>query len=356
MAWDKERREISGTPNISGEVKVRFALLGQITPLHGSLYINADPNSLWQNIPSDKAARFYKADTHHESFASEAATLLAARVRGRSHAHVGSFCDDDFALAYFAEQNVYLLTVSDGAGSAAFSREGSRLAVQAVKEAVSKLLADKAQNYHRLAEMDDSNRQKTAEAMIKIAAYQAFAAHHQAMDESTGVSLKSLSCTLLIALLVPLSDGQWLTQSYWVGDGAAAIYCPNSQQLQLLGEGDAGQYSGETLFLSAKEVGENLQSRIRGHISEALPLLMLMTDGVSDPKFETEAQLKNADKWQALWQELQMPLAAENAAAALEDWLGFHSKGNYDDRTLALLLPNPLQAQTTLTEQEQNHG
>ena len=65
----------------------------------------------------------------------------------------------------------------------------------------------------------------------------------------------------------------------------------------------------------------------------------MMTDGVSDPKFETDANLAKSEKWAALWQKLQPIFQAEQPAAALEEWLDFWSPGNHDDRTLALFLP-----------------
>ena len=68
-----------------------------------------------------------------------------------------------------------------------------------------------------------------------------------------------------------------------------------------------------------------------------------MTDGVSDPKFETTNNLKNAEKWDALWDELTAAKALTNAAEskqALLEWLGFPSPGNHDDRTLLVLCGN----------------
>lgn len=344
LLWDSEEHRIHGTPNLSGDVQVDFYFADR-RQAQQKLYINPNPQSLWKNLPSDPQGKFAKTDSAHAEFDTAAAALLAARLRGRSHAHVGSFCDDDIAFAYFEAQDIYLLTVSDGAGSAAFSREGSRLAVNAVRDSIGKLLADTRQNYHRLAEMDNRQRQATAEALITVAAYQALAAHHQALDEE--VSLKSLSCTLLIALVLPLQEGGFLSLSYWVGDGAIGIYRPETQEIVLMGESDSGAYSGETRFLAAEYVqGTGLQQRIYRHISEELPLLLLMSDGVSDPKFETEAQLAQAEHWQALWQELQTPLQAEHRAAALEEWLHFWSPGNHDDRSIALLVPKRYLAAT----------
>lgn len=67
-----------------------------------------------------------------------------------------------------------------------------------------------------------------------------------------------------------------------------------------------------------------------------------MTDGVSDPKFETDANLNNPDKWDALWidfKENGVELTDDNEASKdqLLGWLDFWSPGNHDDRTIAIL-------------------
>lgn len=56
--------------------------------------------------------------------------------------------------------------------------------------------------------------------------------------------------------------------------------------------------------------------------------LFLMTDGVSDPKFETDANLKSYDKWNELWADLKengVELTDDNEEAAnqLLNWLDF---------------------------------
>lgn len=71
-------------------------------------------------------------------------------------------------------------------------------------------------------------------------------------------------------------------------------------------------------------------------------LRLLMSDGVSDPKFETDANLNNPDKWDALWDDLKengVDLTDDNEASKdqLLDWLDFWAPGNHDDRTIAIL-------------------
>lgn len=63
-----------------------------------------------------------------------------------------------------------------------------------------------------------------------------------------------------------------------------------------------------------------------------------MTDGVSDPLFETDNGLRSDEKWTRLVNELTPALAeASNAPERLGEWLNFFSTGNHDDRTIAVL-------------------
>ena len=73
--------------------------------------------------------------------------------------------------------------------------------------------------------------------------------------------------------------------------------------------------------------------------------LMLMTDGVSDPWFETDSNLNNPEKWRTFYKEIQdnneHPVNLndnnEQAKDELLGWLDFWSPGNHDDRTIAIL-------------------
>ena len=69
-----------------------------------------------------------------------------------------------------------------------------------------------------------------------------------------------------------------------------------------------------------------------------------MTDGITDPLFPTDAQLANPAVWREFWNEnltKSVKLLPDNLQLKQEiiNWLGFWSKGNHDDRTLALLIP-----------------
>ena len=90
-----------------------------------------------------------------------------------------------------------------------------------------------------------------------------------------------------------------------------------------------------------------IYKRLRFNIVPDFTALMLMTDGVSDAKFETDANLASLAKWDELWHDLggenedkcKVDLSDDNTECQyqLMKWLEFYTKSNHDDRTLAIL-------------------
>ena len=342
LIWNTEKRAIEGTPAESGEIIVSF-LLEDGTTVQSTLFINPNPKKLWNNIPSDPQSRFWKPDNASHKMDTPQGTLIAARQRGRSHAHKGTCCDDDFALAYHQPTGIHFLAVADGAGSAEFSREGSKVAVNAAKKKVVELLNLPEKSYKDFPEfLTEDKLNAITQGIFHNAVQAAFLAQQKTATDAA-IELKSLSCTLLLAFTLPLNDKRWFTACYWIGDGASAIFSPAQAEVKILGEVDAGQYSGETQFLTSNEANsDQIIKRIYTDIRDYPPLLMLMTDGVSDPKFQTDAQLQNPEKWQLFWAELNEPLVNKEPEKALEEWLDFFSKGEHDDRTLAMFIPSSI--------------
>ena len=351
---------VEGTPKISGEFLInviyRWTDDSPVTERPGkvTLYVNPDPKSLWKNLESDRSDPMWKEDEAAQIVCGEERRILAARKRGRSHAHVGSCCDDDFFLQHNSDQGWYVAIVADGAGSAKASRQGSRVAVRTagsfLKDALAGEGGEKVAAAVAAFQAEPEGGRENAQRVLHNALYVTVGhAAHRAMkalfDEAQARpdligSVKDLSTTLLIGVARKFGT-QWLCAAYWVGDGAVGVY-RRGGEIQLLGEVDAGEYSGQTRFLDANEVSqEALLRRTRFTLCDDFTAFLLMTDGVSDPKFETEANLADLKAWDALWDDLQagagLSSPNEHPDQQLLQWLDFWSQGNHDDRTIALI-------------------
>nr|WP_324169910.1 protein phosphatase 2C domain-containing protein [Raoultella ornithinolytica] len=102
---------------------------------------------------------------------------------------------------------------------------------------------------------------------------------------------------------------------------------------------DSGEYAGQTRFLDAEAVSDTgFSKRISIGKWNDVSHLVLMTDGVSDPWFETDNGLQNPTKWDTLMTELNPLLSVPDLASSqLVEWLNFFSPGNHDDRTIVVL-------------------
>lgn len=325
--------------------------------------INQDPRKLWRNLPVDwenmPEPKYKNDDTQVEYVKVEALAdgtpqkdIVAASKRGRSHAQEGKPRDDYFRMEHM-DNGWYIMAVADGAGSAKYSRQGSKIACdEAVSHCMSKLGQSKAfedaiEIYSHLHDITEEDARKiVGNHIYNIVGKAAFDAHKAIQTEAslTKQPIKYYATTLLLAICKKFSFG-WFVASFWVGDGAICLYDKNAHTAKILGVPDEGEYAGQTRFLTMSEIFKDtkaLYQRLRFNIVDDFTALFLMSDGVSDPKFETDANLNNPDKWDALWDDLKengVELTDYNEASKdqLLDWLDFWSPGNHDDRTIAIL-------------------
>ncbi len=344
-----EKRKITGTPSVSGEqvVVVRYLFNDDTekTPLENkfTFYINPDPESLWLNKESDKLDPYFKDDEVSESLDGfHERSMLAASIRGKSHAHVGSFRDDDFKLQKVNGWNI--LCVADGAGSSKYSRKGSKIAVDTAVSYLANVLGDKHGLLIEKAASSWHANQNESKRIVLVPIYEAFGGAAlsaiKAIEEEAAKNNstpRDYYTTLIITAHKKIECGN-LFASYWVGDGGVGIY-DKGEKIILLGEVDSGDFAGQTVFLDKKVMtAEEIMNRLRFAITDNFSSLVLMTDGVTDPKFETDNNLAKIEKWDEMWQELE-GLLADHASAPekVKSWLNFKSRGNYDDRTIAIL-------------------
>lgn len=236
-------------------------------------------------------------------------------------------------------------------GSAPYSREGSRIACNVAVEHCKEQLADSENfdddiNLYHLDQKSEAAGKAISADIYKIVGNAALKAHKAIAAEAQpkGRKTKEYSTTLLLAICKKYDFG-WFVASFWVGDGAICLYNQDNETAMMLGMPDEGEYAGQTRFLTMPEIfsdSNKFYQRMNCRIVPDFTALFLMTDGVSDPKFETDANLKSYDKWNELWADLKengVELTDDNEEAAnqLLNWLDFWSPGNHDDRTIAIL-------------------
>lgn len=316
--------------------------------------INPDPRSLWKDIPTDKNIKFFKEDyvcdyvQVTENDKGPQKDIVAASKRGRSHAHEGKARDDDFRLFHNDNNGWYIIAVADGAGSAKYSRKGSALACETCIEFCKAALENPTELENEIIALNNSSEGQSNRA-ISTLIYNIIggAAHkaHKVILETASANEdqpRDYSTTLLLAICKKFDFG-WFVASFWVGDGAMCIYDKQRQYIKLLGTPDGGEYAGQTRFLTMKEIftPESIMSRLKYSIERDFTALMLMTDGISDPFFETDANLSKVEKWNELWDNInsEVELTDDNSESQYQllKWLDFWSPGNHDDRTIAIL-------------------
>ncbi|WP_457806093.1 protein phosphatase 2C domain-containing protein [Stenotrophomonas maltophilia] len=348
---------IQGTPAMAGDfelqVKYHFSDEAEDAPVRiakVNLTVTPDPRSLWQNLPSDKGVPFWKPDHDAQLMADE--KIVAASQRGRSHAHKATCRDDDFFIDTCNGWQIAI--VADGAGSARYSREGARRAAQAAGNFIINALANDAA---LLLAADDiiaapsaEERNKKQDA-LKSAFYTVVGhAAHDALKtlsvlaseggpDGLPVSLADLNTTLLIAVRKQHA-GKHIIGSYSIGDGAIGILAGGD--VHLGGKPDGGEFSGGTRFLAAAYVQQDqLWERTRAFVLDEAQSIVLLTDGVSDPKFKSDNALEERSAWDALMDEViahtGFPSVEDDLAVKLLDWLNFWVPGEHDDRTIAII-------------------
>ncbi|MDR1055210.1 MAG: protein phosphatase 2C domain-containing protein [Prevotellaceae bacterium] len=367
LEYAAEEKRIKGMPTTAGDHKIKLLIKRKnwengkrIFECNIILIINPDPRLLWNSIPTltsisyykpDSAEQFLEAGLNKVKFGKKC--IVAASQRGRSHAHEGKPRDDDFAMFFDEQTGWYIMTVADGAGSAQFSRRGSQIACETVIEVcrVQLTAQDKdfdkhIENFYKEKEPKITEKRKmVGDSLYTIIGAAAFKAYKNIEKEAAGNNnpIKDYSTTLIISICKKFKFG-WFVGAFWVGDGGIGIYDHKIQFLKVLGESDGGEYAGQTRFLTMPEVMQpnEIYRRLRFDIvKEDFTSVILMTDGITDPKFDTDANLNKIEKWNDLWADLssEVNFDARNdeTAGQLLKWLDFWSPGNHDDRTIAIL-------------------
>lgn len=363
ISFDTATNTFTGTPQQQGEhlLTLHYKLKdsSEDKPFFVKelrLIVNPDPKSLWQNLPSDEQDEYWRPDniSAHTSFGDK--KLIIGSKRGRSHAHEGRFRDDAFAYSYATTSGWGLIAVADGAGSAKYSRKGAAIACDAVHEFFDILLtSDKIQEIETAvnaytSQASEALQKQLSSLFIDQLGKAAFFAQSKIKEEAQRkeADIKDYATTLIFTMTRKFAAG-YVICSFWVGDGGIGIFDNTKPEVVVLGTPDSGEFAGQTRFLTMPDIfaDSSYANRIRFKIVPDFTALVLMTDGITDPKFQTDANLSKTAMWQELWADLggknadnckiDFAAAPETAAAMLMNWLDFWSPGNHDDRTIAIL-------------------
>ena len=354
LAWDDATATISGKLEQAGDFKLVFRGLrdGFPTEVVASLAVIPDPKSLWVSKPSNKEDEYWKSDEAFGKFDGEI-FCAAASKRGRSHARDGGFRDDDFGLKTLGDGSWHIAAVADGAGSAKFSRRGSKIAVDTVLAGLPELLETHVSpNLETLLQafLDGDNG---AEARIKQALYSSLAQTAFNAAKAIEAEAKAKPCeptafytTLIIGACKKTAAG-WFFASFAIGDGGAAVFSLPEGTIKPMTLPDGGEFAGQTRFLQSSEFSgtyEDIAKRLFFDIRQDFTAFLLMTDGITDPKFPTDVVFADPTRWIEFWSEdFTKEVEFERGNSELEreflNWMDFWSPGNHDDRTLAVMVP-----------------
>jgi serine/threonine protein phosphatase PrpC len=336
---------------------------------HFHLTVNPDPWTLWTikeptndqivfEADKKRLEQLHKSIIHYED---RFLSVAGASRRGRSHEHVGSFRDDD--MGYWADEATgrYAFIVADGAGSAKYSREGARLAIEYLMEKLPANLTDEQWSGDEEVLRPDGKVGRLLVALARNAFDHIadFVSKGNEKHPEDKWEVRDFNTTLLIAVVkYDSSDGGMWIVTFSIGDGAIAWY--NGEKSGLMCAPDGGEFSGGTRFLTTRSVWETASKdwpafyNARVFCKKISPeevlktKLFLMTDGVSDPWFETDAALHDNEAWRRFSEEtlkgegenqagLKSGDSVEVKAEKLVKWLHFKIRGNHDDRTLIVV-------------------
>lgn len=362
LEYDEKTKQITGNPTQSGDIKISFKFKVQGQPDDAPfnekviiLIINPDPKSLWKNLESDKNDPYWKQDDITEFAPLGDRHILVSCERGRAHANVGSFREDDYAFGDL-ENGWSIAVVSDGAGSAKISRKGSALACNGVVEYFRqpssaesmKEFDELLQQHHELA---NENTQKKIDLFLYNNLGKAAFHVHKQLEEfasKQNVPLKDLNSTLVFTLFKKYDIGYALL-SFGVGDCPMGVLNKDVSEVILLNWIDVGEFGGGTRFITMPEIFQNekFRTRLNFNLVEDFSYLILMSDGIYDPKFVVEANLPKIEKWKEFLNDLggknddnaKVELNVDNPeiTSQLAKWMDFWSPGNHDDRALAIV-------------------
>ena len=337
--FDATSQSIKGVPHRSRDFWMK--LEGNEKIYCFKCFVNQNPRLMWKEIPSDQLV---KKDNDYQAFLSPRVDLVAVSHRGRTHAKEGTYRDDDFFISLV--DDCALTIVADGAGSASQSSTGSKVfCKEAGKRFVELFKTKKDSLILLLKEVTQQEESPLKNHEVLKLLYEVFPAAalygRQALLQlatDNQVPLKQYHTTALFSFTMPLEGGGYFCSAFQIGDGITAVLVNGS--LELLGQADSGSFPGETVFVTSNGVfgdASNLVNRIKCCLCYNKPILISMTDGITDSYFNEGLGVCELELWKKLLTEIQNDNGALKPADEICDWLNYYIPQEHDDRTMAIV-------------------
>ncbi len=274
-----------------------------------TVQIKAVKPAEWQIIepPPDLAHR--TSHTHVDSRDIYEWYVCGASRRGKLHENEGTFREDAFQIEQAA--GWILIAAADGAGSHHLSRVGSNRSVQTSIESMKEFVG-------KIPPNDEKNLLKALQETVQKAQL-------SLVDRAKelGTEFRDLSTTLLLVMYYPKKNLIGVAQ---VGDGLIAVQL-QSGSIELLGQSESGEYSGQTYFLTSHKPDELINKCELRELKD-IKYIFVMTDGVSDDFYPPKERLPGLIK------AIPPVIGSKNPPEELLALINYDRMGSFDDRTL----------------------
>ena len=355
-----KKKQITGVPKNSGSFDVHYNIreynesagMEELTTHTLKLIIEDDYNIPLEEV--DENDPYWKSDVEADKILVNfddkkrlKKDVIAASRRGYLHLEEGKIREDDFCIRYDFDTRWYILAVADGAGKSKYSRYGSKIACNSSVNACFEQLIAQSRNLKKLAikynrRKKNHIRKEFAGKLHNIIALSVTKAYEDIVVEATNLNRypEDYATTLLLCICKKFEFG-WLIGAFTVGDGAVCVFHKDNWSANLMGgiENDTSM----RYFLTTPGIVQpsELEQRIRFTIVNDFSALFLMTNGVSNQKFECENDLICFELWNKLWNDInsQVNFSGEikDVSEQLLKWLDFWTPGKFDDCTVAMI-------------------
>ena len=240
---------------------------------------------------------------------------VGASVIGSSHIKVSKPCQDSHGIQSI-DENILLLAVADGLGSAEHSEIGSRLAVDTALTTLAASLAGDSIHIER----------------CHNALQEAFSSAREVLEEralTESMDIRDLGTTLICIVLSPecVACGQ-------IGDGAVVIQ-QEDESLLLLSSPQRGEYANETVPLTTNNALEKVR-----YTAEPLKVkaLAAISDGLQNLALQGTDYVPHLQFFMPFFNLLHNSSNLEETQKKIEEFLASERVLNRtdDDKTLVI--------------------